>query len=274
MLAMIIALFCFTSCQDTLSDAKVAEIEKKITEITDYTLDRFNERDTANCYSFYSDDFTGLSRGRLFITPDQWNKFKTDAKKSVTTRAEVNYTITGSRVDVLAVNVVNHHFTYTRKILLGDGMSYESPVACTWTYLREGEIWKIRNAHISYPKEYFQAAENDRVFFAFLNVHQDMKEEFERITHELIFDKASETDQVDEMIMGKTRILHPVKDNDDGTATYLVMIDPMYEGEYEFTTKSLLTKIYGEEEDGKLNDQLDKTLAGSQTSYLMTQSRH
>ena len=274
LMAIILALICFTSCQEILTDAKVAEIEKKITEISDYTLNCFNERDSANAYTYYSDDFTALSRGAISITPDMWDQYRADGKKSIATRAEVKYQITQSRIDILASNVANHHFTYTRKVILGEDMSFESPVACTWTYLREGEIWKIKSAHISYPKENFQAAENDQVFFAFLDVHQEMKEEFERITHELIFDKASETDQVDEFIISKTRILHPVKDNEDGTSTYLIMIDPVFGVEYEFTTKSLLTKIYGEEEGGKLSDQINKTIAGTQTSYLMTQSRH
>ena len=122
--------------------------------------------------------------------------------------------------------------------------------------------------------EKFRAGDGDQVFFAFLNVQKDMKEEFERITHELIFDKASETDQRDEFLITKTRILHPVEDNEDGTATYLIILDPFIEGEYEFTTESLLKKIYGEEEGGKLEEKLDETITKQQESYLMTQSRH
>ncbi len=65
-----------------------------------------------------------------------------------------------------------------------------------------------------------------------------------------------------------------MEDNEDGTATYLIILDPFIEGEYEFTTGSMLKKIYGEEEGQKLSDQFDETLAGPQKSYLMTQSRH
>ncbi len=206
--------------------------------------------------------------------PEQLDAFIIKAKEILATREPVTYEITQSRIEVLAPTVANHHFIYNRKMVLADDMTFESPVACTWTYLLEGDVWKIRNAHISYPKEQFRAGEGQNAFFAFLDVKADMKEEFEQMMHDMIFDKAAEADHQAEFIAGKSRILHPFKENDEGTLTYLVMIDPMYEGNYNFTTGNLLRKIYGEEKGKELSDRFDATLAGPQKSYFMTQSRH
>ena len=274
MLAIMIALICFTSCQETLSDTKVAEIEKKITEISESTMNYFNERDLDAAYSNFSDDFTAMLLGKIPITPETWDQFKTNAIEGYATNAPVHYEITGSRIEVLAASVVNYHFTYNHSVNLGDEISHESSVGCTWTYLLEDGEWKIRNAHISNSMEKFRAGEGDKVFMAFLDVNKDMKEEFERTMHELIFDKASEADQRDKFLITKTRILHPVEDNEDGTATYMIMLDPFIEGEYEFTTESVLKKIYGEEEGQKLSEKLEEAIAKPQKSYLMTQSRH
>ncbi len=274
MLAIMITVICFSSCQETLTDATVAEIEKEINEISETTMNYFNEGDLDAAYSNFSDDFTAMLLGKITVTPEKWDQFKTNATEGYATNAPVHYKITESRVEVLATTVVNYHFTYNHGVDLGDDISYESSVGCTWTYLLEDGAWKIRNAHISNPMEKFRAGESDKVFLAFLDVKKDMKEEFERITHEVIFDKASETDQRDEFLITKTRVLHPVKDNEDGTATYLIILDPFIEGEYDFTTGSMLKKIYGEEEGQKLSDQFEETMAGPQKSYLMTQSRH
>ena len=144
------AMVFFVSCQKTLSDAAKASIEKEIAEITDVTFSYFNERDTANIYAAYSDDFVALSTGKVMIVPGEWEAFKVKSKKTYATRAPATYKITESRMDVLSPTVANHHFIYNEKTVLAEDMSFETPVACTWTYVLEQDTWKIRNAHISY----------------------------------------------------------------------------------------------------------------------------
>ena len=269
----LIAIVFFVSCQETLSDTAKASIEKEIAEITDVSLSYFNERDTANAYVAYSADFTLLSTGELKIVPEEWEEYKAQGKKGLATRAPVTYEITESRIDVLSPTVVNHHFIYNRKTVLAEDMSFQNPVACTWTYVLEEGVWKIRNAHISYPLENFRAVEGDTLFLAFLDVKPESKEEFEQLSHEMLFDRISEADQQAEFISTKTRILHPSEANEDGTYTYLIMFDPMYSGEYNFTTSNLYSKIYGEEKGKELDAQLAETVAGAQKSYTMIQSR-
>lgn len=272
-LLSLMAVAFLVSCQQTLNDTAKDNIEKEIAELTEHTFQLFNEADTGNVYLSYSDDFTALSSGRLIIEPETWGEYKARGKESVATRAPVTYEIRDSRIDVLAPTVANHHFIYNRKEVLADDMSFETPVACTWTYVLEGDEWKIRNAHISYPRKNFRAVEGDTLFLAFLDVKADGREEFERLSHEMMFDRISEADQQAQSIASRVRMLHPAEANDDGTFSYLVIFDPMYSGSYNFTVDNLFTQIYGEERAKELNEQFMETLAGEQKSYLMVQSR-
>ena len=272
-LLILMAIVFFVSCQQTLSDSSIESIEKQIAETTDLILSYFNEADTANVYALYSDNFTAFSTGELRIVPENWDKFKAQGKESVATRAPVTYEMTESRIDVLSPTVVNHHFLYNRKTTLAEDMAFEYPAACTWTYVMEGNAWKIRNAHISYPQEYFRAVEGDTLFLAYLDVKGESKEEFEQLTHEMIFDRISEADQQAKAISARVRLLHPTQANEDGSYSYLFIFDPVYTGTYAFTTTNLFAQIYGEERGKELDEQFVNTLSGDQKSYFMVQSK-
>jgi hypothetical protein len=267
-----VVLISILSCQ-SLSDSSITEIKNEIAEITDNTLKYFNDRDTANVYAYYSDDFTALSGGKLRIVPEEWELFKTEGKKAVATRAPVTYEITNSIINVLSPTVVNHHFIYKRKVSPADDMFFESPVACTWTFVLEGNSWKIHNAHISYPMENYRAGEGDTVFLALLDVLPDGKDVYDRIS-EYMFDKVAEVDQQAELIMSKTRVFYPTEPNEDGTFTYIVMFDPIYTGKYSFSPGYLIPKIYGEEEGKEILEEFGATIAGSQKSYTVIQSKY
>lgn len=269
----LIAMLFLVSCQQFLSDSAKESIEKQIVETTDLILSYFNEADTANVYTLYSDNFTALSTGELRIVPKYWEEYKAKGKESVATRAPVTYEMTESRIDVLSPTVVNHHFLYNRKTVLADNMTFEYPAACTWTYVMEGNTWKIRNAHISYPQEYFRAVEGDTLFLAYMDVKAESKEEFEQLTHEMLFDRISEADQQAEAISALVRMLHPTEANEDGTYSYLFIFDPVYTGNYPFTTTNLFTQIHGEERGKELDEQFAATMAGPQRSYVMVQSK-
>jgi len=267
------AIAFLVSCQQTLSDSARESIEKEITSITEATFNFFNEGDTSSMYLSFSDDFTGLSAGELSIVPEKWEQYKAKAKERFTTDAPLSFKITDSRIDVLSPTVVNHHILYNRKIVLAEDMTPQNYFACTWTYVLEAEGWKIRSSHNSYPEEYFRAVEGDSLFVALLDVKAESKEEFERLSHEMLFDKISEADPQAKYISTLFRILHPTEANEDGTYTYLAMFDPAYSGKYDFTTKNLYSKIYGEEKGIELNEKFAATLAGPQRSYFMIQSK-
>ena len=175
------------------------------------------------------------------IFPEDWEEYKAQGKKALPTHAPVTYEIMESRIDVLSPTVVNHHLIYNSKTVLAEDMFFQNPVASTWTYV--------------------------------LDVKPESKEEFEQLSHEMLFDRISEADQQSEFNSTKTRMMHPSEANEDGTYTYLIMFDPICSGEYNFTTSNLYSKIYGEEKGKELDDQLAETLAGDQRSYTLIQSR-
>lgn len=267
------AIAFLVSCQQTLSDSAMEDIETQITSITDNTISHFNDRDTSSIYLSFSDDLAAYSSGELIIVPDNWEEYKAKAKESIASGAPATYKITESRIDVLSPTVANHHFIYNRKTVLADDMSFETTVACTWTYVLEEAAWKVRNVHLSNPKKHFQAAEGDTLFLAFHDVKAESKEEYEQLSHEMLLDQISETDQQAQYISTLLRMLHPTKANEDGTYTYLYIFDPIYQGNYSFNTLNLFTQIYGEEKGKELDAQYAATLAGDQRSYFMIQSK-
>jgi hypothetical protein len=131
-----------------------------------------------------------------------------------------------------------------------------------------------KTTHISYPEQYFRAVEGDTVLIVHLDIKKEKKEDFEEINHELIFDRLADADQQAEFIGGLTRVMHPVKENEEGSLTYIVMFDPFYQGEYSFRTDSLLSRILGEEKGTELQERLTATLAGEIKAYWVTQSGH
>jgi len=272
-LLSLMAMVFFVSCQQTLTDTAKATIENEIAEITDVTFNYYNERDTANTYASYSDDLVAFSTGDLIVIPEEWEEYKAKGKEAIATRAPETLKITESRIDVLSPTVANHHFIFNRKTVLAEDMSFETTAACTYTYVLEEGAWKIRNVHVSYPRENFRAAEGDTLFLAFHDVKAESKEEYERLSHEMLFDRISEADQQAEYISTLVRMLHPTEANEDGTFTYLFIFDPIYSGNYGFNTLNLYTKIYGEEKGKELDEQFAATLAGEQRSYFMIQSK-
>jgi hypothetical protein len=131
----------------------------------------------------------------------------------------------------------------------------------------------IRLLYKSNPQKHFRAVEGDTLFLAFHDIKAENKEEYERLVHDMLLDRISEADQQAEFISTKVRMLHPTEANEDETYTYLFIFDPMYSGDYGFNNYNLYTKIYGEEKGTELDEQFAATMAGSQRSYLMVQSR-
>lgn len=269
----LIAMTLFVSCQETLTDAAKASIEKEIADLTESTFNAFNEKDTANVYVSFSNDLVVLSTGNLAVVPEQWEARIAEGKKSIATGGPETLKITESRIDVLSPTVANHHIIYNRKTVLAEDMSFETSAACTYTYVLEGDAWTIRNAHISYPKEHFRAAEGDTLFLAFHDIKAESKDEYERLVHDMLLDRIAEADQQAEYIARQVRMLHPTEANEDGTFTYVFIFDPVYTGDYGFNTLNLYTKIYGEERGKELDEQFAATMAGAQRSYMMIQSR-
>jgi hypothetical protein len=70
--------------------------------------------------------------------------------------------------------------------------------------------------------------------------------------------------------LNRTRILHPTGPNEDGTYTYIFLMDPVVpDGEYGFD--QLLAHAYPPEEIEELSKQFTESLATPQVGYEVTQ---
>lgn len=268
-----IILLVVSSCQESLTESKIREIENEINEISELSMKHFIDRDTANAYKYYSNDFSLLSEGLYKMKPGDLKNFIPNAKQTIATRDAVIYEITESQTEVLSPTVANHYFTYNRRIDFNNDITYKSPVACTWTFLKETDGWKIRSATISYPLEHYRAKENDKVWVIINTVKTEKKELFEKFMHDVFFDAVSEDEGLNKFLVRKTRILHPAGDNENGTSTYIFIMDPLIEGA-DYSIYPFLVQKYGEEKAKKYLEMWKESVAKPQIIYMMVQSRH
>ncbi|MEN8229662.1 MAG: nuclear transport factor 2 family protein [Bacteroidota bacterium] len=270
--ALLITSLTFSACQQTLSEPQKEAIEKELLEFTNDIMDRFNNRDTATVYTYYTDDFTLLSRGLNKITDqDSWEKMKASAKQYIATRAKTIYEIQNPWVEVYSRNTANICYNYTRTVSFENGVSHTSRSASTWTVVkREGE-WKIKHAHLSDGKEAYRAVEGEKVWVLLNKVAADKREVFEKFMHEAFFEKVLEEEELYRLVKNNTRILHPSIANEDGTYTYVFIMDPLIPG-YDYGIMHHLIKVYGEEEAQEKIKMFTESLIEPQTLIVLEQT--
>ena len=83
---------------------------------------------------------------------------------------------------------------------------------------------------------------------------------------------AKKLDAEGQRVFRQTRVLHPVEPEEDGTYTYLFIMDPVVpRGDYDI--ENLLKKMYDEQKATEYMKMLNETEASGQTGYRMIQSR-
>ncbi len=117
------------------------------------------------------------------------------------------------------------------------------------------------------------AAEGEKVWVIINHVKEDKRQQFEQFIHEVFWPMAKKLNAQDQRLFRQTRVLHPTTAEEDGTYSYLFIMDPLMEGgDYEIL--NLLTKMYGAEKGAQYNKMFDETQARDQTQYLVVQSRY
>ncbi len=116
-------------------------------------------------------------------------------------------------------------------------------------------------------------AKSGESVWIFLNpVKADKREQFEKFLHEIFWPGAKKLSNADQKVFRQTRILHPTKQEADGTYSYFFIMDPVVEGgDYEIP--SLLKKMYGETKGMEYNALFESSLAGPQIGYIEKQSK-
>ncbi len=116
--------------------------------------------------------------------------------------------------------------------------------------------------------ECLRAVEGEQVWVLLNHVKPDRRKEFERFMHELI---APIGECTEPYVLNKTRILHPTGPNDDGTYTYIFLMDPaVTDGEYSF--EKLLPLAYPSEQVKEYLKLFYESLATPQVGYTVTQT--
>lgn len=113
-------------------------------------------------------------------------------------------------------------------------------------------------------------ARNGELVWVLLNhVKADKREEHENFVENILIPAA---EKIDTTALRHTRFLHPTEQNEDGTYTYVFLMDPVIEGA-EYEIEILLTKAYGEEKAKEYGQQWDDSLASPQVAYSLIQSK-
>ena len=270
-----ISMICLTlaACQPTLTDAQRDAIEKELLEFTDHIIKLFNDKDTAAIYTYYADDFTAYSRGTLIVKdPEEWAAYKERAKIGMAD-GNFEYKVEDPRVEVFTRDVANICYTYTRTDRYSDAITLRTRSASTWTMVKQNGEWKIKHAHLSSGKDRCRAVEGDTVWVFLNRVSADKKESFEQFVHDVMYSKMIEAEGLDGAVARMTRFLHPADANEDGTYTYVFIMDPVISG-FNYGIRNVMSRYYSEDEIDEKIKMFTDAMVGPQTLIPLIQSEY
>lgn len=270
---MLITGIVFTSCDQPLTDAQKADIEKELTELTKEIFNQFNSRDTGTVYTNYYEECIVLSRGKyLFREPGDFDKYTSKAKVSIATRDPFEYKISDIVVDVYSKDVASVYYYYTSTDSYKNGVEYVEKSASTWTFVKKNGEWKIQHAHISSGRDRYRAVEGDPVWVLVNKIKAEKKDLFEEILLDLT-GKLKEMGGVYADVVGVTRMLHPVEANKDGSYTYVFLMDPAIKGA-DYGVFNMLKLFYTEEEAKEKVEAWNDCFVEPQSGYNLTQGKY
>jgi hypothetical protein len=116
-----------------------------------------------------------------------------------------------------------------------------------------------------------RAVNGQRMWIRLNHVKADKRELFERYIHDIL---RPAVERVEPAMARQVRFLHPTEPEEDGTYTYVFLMDPLIEGasydEYDIGT--LLRRAYGDTQAEEYDRMWDEALASPQTGYELLQS--
>lgn len=113
-----------------------------------------------------------------------------------------------------------------------------------------------------------RAEPGEHVWVLLNHVKADKRDVFERFMGEIIFPAA---ERFEPHVTHRTRILHPVAPNEDGTYTYVFLMDPVVaDSEYQF--ERILERFYSPEQVKEYLQMWEDALVVPQIGYEVVQS--
>jgi|SRR6266545_3266803 len=117
-------------------------------------------------------------------------------------------------------------------------------------------------------RETVRAVNGEQMWIRLNHVKADKRELFERFIHDIL---RPAVEQVEPAMFRQVRFLHPTEPNEDGTYTYVFLMDPLIEGA-NYGIVHLLKRAYGEEQAAAYDQMWDEAVASPQTGYELIQS--
>ncbi len=114
-----------------------------------------------------------------------------------------------------------------------------------------------------------RATEGEHVWVILHQVRAEKRDQYEQVMHEIV---APAVAQAMPTAYLQTRFLHPTEPNDDGSYTYIFLMDPVVEG-VDYSIEPLLKQVYGDERAADYSQVLDDAMIGAQRGYALVQSR-
>ena len=118
------------------------------------------------------------------------------------------------------------------------------------------------------PRETVRAVGGERMWIRLNHVKADKRELFERYIHDIL---QPAVEQVEPAMFRQVRFLHPTAPNEDGTYTYVFLMDPLIEGA-DYGIRNLLKRAYGDEQAAAYDQMWDEAVASPQAGYELIQS--
>ena len=121
-----------------------------------------------------------------------------------------------------------------------------------------------------------RAAPGDTVWVLLNRIKPDKRQQFEKFIHEIFWPKAVMLPLAEQQAFFHTRVLHPVKMNEDSSDTYIFIMDPVIH-EVSYSFRYYLNKMYGEAQAKEFHQMLSECYLNSrieQTEYVVIQSAH
>lgn len=118
------------------------------------------------------------------------------------------------------------------------------------------------------PRETIRAAAGERMWIRVETIKADKREQFERFVHTILFPAVQ---QVEPAMARQVRFLHPYAANEDGTYTYVFLMDPLI-AELDYEIERLLKRAYGDVLGQEHNELGNEPQAAPQYGYDLVQS--
>ncbi len=129
----------------------------------------------------------------------------------------------------------------------------------------QGKNKKVRNVTAK------PVATGDEVWVIVNTIKADKREQFEKFVFEIFWPGAKKLSMADQQAFKSTRVLTPTKANEDGTYTYLFIMDPVIPGA-NYSIDKFLIKMFGEKKAAEYGKMFDETAVKPQIDYIQKQS--